>query len=198
MAAVELAQSRSSPMYKSSSVLVLSTQYSSSKSSSSQSSPLLRPRHKSESGTAGRLQMSKVESCLSEHGKRRRTLPKMTKVSTHLCPVDSTILMTMITTRSYELGHEISNNVVCATSKASDQPAHTCIFKTEPGKLDIKRHEPGILFISLPIVSLFKISIMTWEGSGSVVECLTQDRKAMGSSLTGVTALWSLSKTHSS
>ena len=22
--------------------------------------------------------------------------------------------------------HEISNNVVCATSKASDQPAHTC------------------------------------------------------------------------
>ena len=87
MAAVELAQSRSSPMYKSSSVLVLSMQYSSSKSSSSQSSPLLRPRHKSESGTAGRLQMSKVESGLSEHGKRRRTLPKMTKVSSHLCPV---------------------------------------------------------------------------------------------------------------
>ena len=24
----------------------------------------------------------------------------------------------------YELRHEISNNVVCATSKASDQPAH--------------------------------------------------------------------------
>ena len=27
--------------------------------------------------------------------------------------------------RSYEPVHEISNNVVCATSKASDQPAHT-------------------------------------------------------------------------
>ena len=26
----------------------------------------------------------------------------------------------------YEPVHEISNNVVCATSKASDQPAHTC------------------------------------------------------------------------
>ena len=26
---------------------------------------------------------------------------------------------------SYEPVHEISNNVVCATSKASDQPAHT-------------------------------------------------------------------------
>ena len=34
------------------------------------------------------------------------------------------------------------------------------------------------------------------ERSGSVVECLTQDRRAVGSSLTGVTALWSLSKTH--
>ena len=35
-----------------------------------------------------------------------------------------------------------------------------------------------------------------WERSGSVVECLTRDREAAGSSLTGVTALWSLSKTH--
>ena len=25
-----------------------------------------------------------------------------------------------------EQAHEISNNVLCATSKASDQPAHTC------------------------------------------------------------------------
>ena len=34
------------------------------------------------------------------------------------------------------------------------------------------------------------------ERSGSVVECLTGDRGTTGSSLTGVTALWSLSKTH--
>ena len=34
------------------------------------------------------------------------------------------------------------------------------------------------------------------EGSGSVVECLTQGRGAVGSSLTGVIALWLLSKTH--
>ena len=34
------------------------------------------------------------------------------------------------------------------------------------------------------------------EPSGSVVECLTQDQEAAGWSLTGVTALWSLSKTH--
>ena len=38
--------------------------------------------------------------------------------------------------------------------------------------------------------------VMTRERSGSVVECLTRDPGAAGSSLTGVTALWSLSKTH--
>ena len=32
------------------------------------------------------------------------------------------------------------------------------------------------------------------ERSGSVVDCLTRNRGAAGSSLTGVTALWSLSK----
>ena len=42
-----------------------------------------------------------------------------------------------------------------------------------------------------------KTSIEEWrERSGSVVECLTRDRGAMGSSLTDVTALWSLSKTY--
>ena len=34
------------------------------------------------------------------------------------------------------------------------------------------------------------------EHIGSVVECLIRDRGAAGSSPTGVTALWSLSKTH--
>ena len=32
----------------------------------------------------------------------------------------------------------------------------TCVLKAEPITLDIKRRKPGILFISLPIVSLFK------------------------------------------
>ena len=41
-----------------------------------------------------------------------------------------------------------------------------------------------------------KISCWVRERSGSVVECLTRDRRAVGSSLTGITALWSLSKTH--
>ena len=34
------------------------------------------------------------------------------------------------------------------------------------------------------------------ENSGSIVECLTRDRRTAGSSLTGVTTLWFLSKTH--
>ena len=38
--------------------------------------------------------------------------------------------------------------------------------------------------------------VSTRERSGSEVECLTRDRGAAGSSLVGVTALWSLSKTH--
>ena len=36
----------------------------------------------------------------------------------------------------------------------------TCVLKAEPGKLDIKRHEPGILFISLHAYSLFKLAII--------------------------------------
>ena len=40
------------------------------------------------------------------------------------------------------------------------------------------------------------IQNMFLERSGSVVECFTRDREAAGSSLTGVTSLWSLSKTH--
>ena len=36
----------------------------------------------------------------------------------------------------------------------------TFVLEAEPGKLDIKRHKPGILFINLPIVSLFKPAIM--------------------------------------
>ena len=42
----------------------------------------------------------------------------------------------------------------------------------------------------------YQIMLIIMERNGSVVECLTRDRRAAGSSLTGVTALWSLSKTH--
>ena len=35
----------------------------------------------------------------------------------------------------------------------------TCVLKAEPGKLDNKRREPGILFISLPIVQAFRFMV---------------------------------------
>ena len=38
--------------------------------------------------------------------------------------------------------------------------------------------------------------LVLWESSGLVVECLTRHRGTAGSSLTGVTVLWSVSKTH--
>ena len=45
-------------------------------------------------------------------------------------------------------------------------------------------------------MSLKYSTLSSRERGGSVVECLTRDRRAAGSSLTGVTALWSLSETH--
>ena len=47
---------------------------------------------------------------------------------------------------------------------------------------------------SIQITTLFHWQAR--ERSGSVVECLTRDRGTTGSGLTGVNALWSLSKTH--
>ena len=50
----------------------------------------------------------------------------------------------------------------------------------------------------LPLTAVFLCQFLPCfrERSGSVVECLTRDRRAAGSSLTRVAALWSLSKTH--
>ena len=39
------------------------------------------------------------------------------------------------------------------------------------------------------VIPLNQYNRIVWERSGSVVECLTRDRGAAGSSLTGVTAL---------
>ena len=51
-------------------------------------------------------------------------------------------------------------------------------------------------WITFSMVLLLSDDHLFRERSGSVVECLTRDRGAAGLSLTGVTALWSLSKTH--
>ena len=51
-----------------------------------------------------------------------------------------------------------------------------------------------LIFQTLAYQTVWKSSWSQWERSGLVVECFTRDRGAAGSSLTGVTALWSLSK----
>ena len=48
----------------------------------------------------------------------------------------------------------------------------------------------------LPTLPTGYLNFIKRKRSGSVVECLTQNREAAGSSLTGVTVFWSLSKTH--
>ena len=55
--------------------------------------------------------------------------------------------------------------------------------------------EQSILCV-FPIMHFCIYSQYLWERSDSVVECLIRDRGAAGLSLTRVTALWSLSKTH--
>ena len=53
------------------------------------------------------------------------------------------------------------------------------------------------LYVSIQeMIHSFGSTLYVLERSGSEVECLTRDRRAVGSSLTGVTALWSLSMTH--
>ena len=55
----------------------------------------------------------------------------------------------------------------CSITKLASQfilhkPRHsTRILETEPCKFDIKRCEPGILFVSLQVGPLFKLAIVT-------------------------------------
>ena len=46
--------------------------------------------------------------------------------------------------------HEISNNVICATSKASDQPAHTLsLLRAFASRLSVLLNEQHLGFLSL-------------------------------------------------
>ena len=69
-----------------------------------------------------------------------------------------------------------------------------CIIQGDTGF----KFETILQFFSLKIIFVLANSVDPEEmphyagvRSGPVVECLTQDRRAVGSSLTGVTALWS-------
>ena len=60
-----------------------------------------------------------------------------------------------------------------------------------------ERGESWLIYINyIMAICVLCLFLRVRERNGSVVECLTRDREAAGSSLTGVTAVWSLSKTH--
>ena len=70
-------------------------------------------------------------------------------------------------------------------------------FSVNSGYFTVGTHSGKALLYRYGLcMSLVLGPIAQWECCGSMVECLTQDRGAAGLSLTGVTALWSLSKTH--
>ena len=88
------------------------------------------------------------------------------------------------------------------SEKSTDFPGHSRRAERTTIGPPAKRHLKGVLLTGW-LWPAFMCSlgfnfdhVLCWERSDSVVECLTRDRGATGSSLTGVTALWSLSKTH--
>ena len=60
--------------------------------------------------------------------------------------------------------HEISNNVVCATSKASDQPAHTNYHKQVPHCR--KSHAAAQLFVLDDLDTREKLLLGVFIGAG--------------------------------
>ena len=58
---------------------------------------------------------------------------------------------------------------------------HECVIRTSQPYASVKAEKEAWFYSKVTVPE---------------VECLTRDREAAGSSLTGVTALWSLSKAH--
>ena len=106
----------------------------------------------------------------------------------------------------YNLVRSVKGSIEMANSVNPDQTAPN--EQSDQGLHDNGRY--GIYFIfsknhcpieyprkkTLSGYFLANFRLICRECSGLVVECLTRDRRAAGSSLIGVTALWSLSKTH--
>ena len=79
--------------------------------------------------------------------------------------------------------------------KVVESPLHVILRPMYAGYLSVLRTN-DFRCVFRYYYHVFANTVSNGERSGSVVECLTRDRRAAGSSLTGVTALWSLSKTH--
>ena len=58
--------------------------------------------------------------------------------SAHCCWIKEVFFIYQLYINTYEPRHKISNNVVCAASKASDQPAHMrCLIRAFASRLNI-------------------------------------------------------------
>ena len=80
------------------------------------------------------FQMKKMSICITYYGRFKCSRPYKYN---HAC-YHSVKLNMFKYVKRYESRHEISNNVVCATSKGSDQPAHTrSLIRAVDGRLNI-------------------------------------------------------------
>ena len=92
-------------------------------------------------------------------------------------------MCTVVTTRFWHLSHK---SIISLLSKIR----LTICYSYTMGCPPVRGDNPLAKARGLSYVQADKHGITNlWERSGSVVECLTQDRRAVGSSLTGVTAL---------
>ena len=92
-------------------------------------------------------------------------------------------------------------NIYCYNPRHAEKTeilkwANCCIFENGLFAVHVNIKMKDVYYTFNIIKHTHTCPISSRERSGSVVECLTQDQMAVGSSLTSVTALWSLSKTH--
>ena len=72
----------------------------------------------------------KLFSCSAEHEIYHVKMPTIVGILTFISMINTTseglTARNVVICPYFEPRHEISNIIVCATSKGSDQPAHTC------------------------------------------------------------------------
>ena len=71
-----------------------------------------------------------------------------------------------------------------------------CVIQNFAEKIEASSGEEEETQMQIGKQFFFTLYLLLSGAQWSVVECLTQDQGAAGSSLTGVSALWSLGKTH--
>ena len=106
------------------------------------------------------------------------------------------------------IGHSVSKQwrpwsdaIFCGVCSGSALAVCLCPTKRMLGLYGLKNcmnpyKHTFISKLNYILIRVLENKFFLWESSDSVVECLTRDRGTGDSSLTSVTTLWSLSKTH--